>query len=303
LAKTSSSLDLGTIGDFFFTDSGSRTSSSTPPSADSSGEAESEASVEETASADDGGVEEEVLEPEPVKKKAPMVPKSRLDEVLAKNKAMQKKITAIELAEAEAQAEAPKYDFNSKESEYQQLLLDGDLETASGLRNEIRNAERERIMFDVKSQMGQTVQQDREAQELAAKAQEIEATFSILDQNSTDFNETLTQEVMSLRDAFIVQGFVAADALARATEYTLAARHPELLKGAPEPSNVTQIKQKKQKTTVKKKIAASKAQPPNMRGEGAGERGDKSVDLNILSDSEFAALPEETIKRLRGDFG
>jgi hypothetical protein len=91
--------------------------------------------------------------------------------------------------------------------------------------------------------------------------------------------------------------------LARATEYTLAAKFPELLKGEPESSNGTELKQKKQKTTVKKKIAASKAQPPAMRGEGAGERGEKAVNLNVLSDSEFAALPEETIKRLRGDFG
>jgi hypothetical protein len=38
-----------------------------------------------------------------------------------------------------------------------------------------------------------------------------------------------------------------------------------------------------------------------MKGEGA--RGEKKVDLNMLSDDEFSALPEETLRRLRGDFG
>lgn len=278
------------------------TKAETEESGDSVSEETVEAASGDDVSSDEGGVEGETEESVDKKPKAPMVPKTRLDEVLAKNKVMQKKIQAYETQEAQ-KADAPKYEFNAKESEYQQLVLDGEAEKASALREEIRNAERAQIMFEVNNQMGQTVQANQEEQELVAKAQEIEATFSILNENSTDFNEALTQEVMELRDAFIIQGYGAADSLAKAAEYTMAAKHPELLKGEPEASNGADIKQKKQKTEVKKKIAASKAQPPAMRGEGAGERGDKVVDLNILSDSEFSALPEETIKRLRGDFG
>ena len=54
---------------------------------------------------------------------------------------------------------------------------------------------------------------------------------------------------------------------------------------------------------VKKKVAAAKSQPPAMKGEGAGERGEKPVDRDVLSDDEFMALPEETLRRMRGDFG
>ena len=261
---------------------------------------------------DDGGVEEEVAEEAVAKKdKAPMVPKSRLDEVLAKNKKMQKRINEIEQAEAAAKAEAPQYDFASKEQEYQQLLLDGEMNQAAVVRNEIRTAEKEAMMFEVQQQMGKTVQQNQEAQELQAKAQEIEQTFPILDQNSTTYDEGLTQEVMDLRDAFMVQGYGAADSLARATEYTLAAKRPELLSTAGDSSlqgneNVVtqeQVQERRQKTTVKKKVAAAKSQPPAMKGEGAGERGEKSVDIDVLSDDEFMALPEETLRRMRGDFG
>ena len=287
----------------------------TEESADSSGEEVVEQTVEaddaETARSDDGGVEDEALEEEPVKKKAPMVPKSRLDEVLAKNKVMQKKLKDIEQKEAEAQAEAPKFDFATKENQYQQLLLDGELVDASKLREEIRVSEKEQVMFEVNQQMGETVQANQEAQELQAKAKQIESTFPLLDQNSTTFDEVLTQEVMELRDAFIIQGYGAADSLARATEYTLAAKRPELLSTAGNGTlqgneNVVtqeQVQERRQKTTVKKKIAASQAQPPKMKGEGAGERGDKPVNLDVLSDDEFMALPEETLRRMRGDFG
>ena len=267
-------------------------------------EGEPEADVEENVLAD----LEVAEEPEPPK--APMVPKSRLDEVLAKNKKMQKQLDDIQQKEAEAKVEAPQYDFDIKEQEYQQLVLDGALEKATALRSEIRNAEREQLMFSVKQEMGQTVQQDRQSQELQAKATEIAGTFAIFNEDSPDFNEELTREVTELRDAFIIQGYDPADSLARATEYTLAAKHPELLQGeeavVSAPAKVQQNKAavaKRQKTTVQKKLAASKSQPPALKGEGTAKRGETVTDINVLSDDEFSALPEETLRRLRGDFG
>jgi len=248
-------------------------------------------------------VEEEVVAEE--KPKAPMVPKSRLDEVLAKNKKMQKRIEEIEQKEAEAKEAAPTYDFDVKEQQYQQLILDGESAKAVELRKEIRQAEKDAMMFDIQKQMGQTVQQNQSQQELQAKAAEIASTFSILDENSADFNEDLTREVMDLRDAFIVQGYEPADSLARATEYTLAVKQPELLKPseAKEATQTKKIVEKKQKANVKNKIAAAKAQPPALKGESASARGDKVTNINTLSDDEFGALPDETVRRLRGDFG
>ena len=242
---------------------------------------------------------EEVEEP-----KAPMVPKSRLDEVLAKNKEMQKKLQDIE-SEKPAEPEVPAYDFVGKEKAYQDLVLEGETNKAALLRQEIRDAEKEQIMSEMKSQMGQTVQQDRENHELAAKAQEIVDVFPIFDQNSKQYDEKLTAEVMELRDAFIYQGYGAADSLAKATEVTLLSKRPELLQGAdvaedPAPQLSKVVQEKKQKATVRKKVEAAQAQPPTMKGESAKNK--KVVDINVMSDDEFGALPEETLRRLRGDF-
>jgi hypothetical protein len=37
-----------------------------------------------------------------------------------------------------------------------------------------------------------------------------------------------------------------------------------------------------------------------MKGESTQNK--KIVDINVLSDDEFGALPEETLRRMRGDF-
>jgi len=234
--------------------------------------------------------------------KAPMVPKSRLDEVLAKNKAMQKKLNEVQETEAKALENAPEYDFDSKEIQYQELMLNGEAEQAVSLRNEIRNAEKEQFMFEMQAKMGQTVQQSNEMNELQAKAAEIEATFPVLNENDATFDVDLQSQVIELRDAFVSQGYTLADSLAKATEYTLAVKKPELLKPAADPTSTANkaLQQKTQTANVNKKLQAADSQPPAMKGESKTE---KKVDLSLLSSEEFDALPAETLRRMRGDFG
>jgi len=247
----------------------------------------------------DDNVTEEVNQQKP-----PMVPKSRLDEVLAKQKALQKQLDEMNQAKQQQVENAPEYDFAAKEAEYQQLVLDGEAEKAVSLRNEIRNAEKDQFMFEVQQKMGQTVQQSQEMTALQAKAAEIEAKYSILNENSADFNADLQTEVIELRNAFMTQGYAPADALEKATNYTLAAKQPTLLNPEPvkpAPKVDPEVQNKQKVANINKKLQAADSQPPQMKGEGA--RGEKKVDLLKLSEDEFAALPEETLRRLRGDFG
>ena len=265
---------------------------------DENSETDAQPDIQPTEGSDEN-VAQEVEQP-----KAPMVPKSRLDEVLAKQKALQKQLDEAKAAQAQVSENAPEYDFGSKEAEYQQLVLDGEAEKAVELRNEIRNAEKEQFMFEVQAKMGQTVQKNQEMTELQAKAAEIEATFPVLNENSADFDVDLQNEVVELRNAFMSQGYTPADSLTKATEYTLAAKRPELLN----PTSVSQtpkvneqVVEKKKVANINKKLQAADSQPPSMKGESA--KGDKKIELHKLSDDEFSALPEETLRRMRGDFG
>jgi len=270
--------------------------------ADGEGEEPSgeESSEEEVVSSDDAEVER----PE-VKEKAPMVPKSRLDEVLAKQKALQKQLDDFKKAQESTKKDAPKYDFAAKETKYQELVLDGKLQEATALRNEIRNAEREQILFEVQQKTDQTVQQSQEVTALQVKANEIQERYTVFDQNSADYDENLLREAVELRDAYMVQGYSGPDALEKAVNITLTMQRPDLLNPTPTKtadSNVALLKERKSKAAISKNIEASKSQPPAMKGESASSRESKAVDLNKLSESEFNALPEETLRRLRGDF-
>tara|TARA_R110002050_G_scaffold279183_2_gene425636 strand:+ start:238 stop:1281 length:1044 start_codon:yes stop_codon:yes gene_type:complete len=228
--------------------------------------------------------------------KEPMIPKSRFDEVLAKQKALQKKLDEASAPQIEDIKEAPKYDFDSKEIEYQNLVLDGESTQAVQLRSEIRQAEKQQMMFEMQAKMGQTMTQTTEMQDLQAKANEIQTAFPTLDENNASYDEAKTNEVMELRDAYMMQGYAGADALQKAT--TLIMGQVETTT-QPDP-NIKKVQQKKQQANVSKKIQASESQPPAMKGQN---KTDKKVDLNVLSTEEFDALPAETLRRMRGDFG
>ena len=78
---------------------------------------------------------------------------------------------------------------------------------------------------------------------------------------------------------------------------------PTVLEPAPinEPDPVQQkVAQKKQVANTKKKLKAAETQPPTLKGKSKAE---KKVDINNMSVDEFDALPAETLKRMRGDFG
>ena len=57
----------------------------------------------------------------------------------------------------------------------------------------------------------------------------------------------------------------------------------------------------KKRKEVAKKLKAADAQPPELQGEGAATHGEKGLDLSNMTEDEFDALPEATLKRLRGD--
>ena len=290
-------------------------------------EAEDETESEETAEADedaetvseDGQSTEEETEVEPEEeveaeeapaseekpaKKGPMVPKSRLDEVLAKQKVLQKQLDEINAANEKAEEAPESYDFDAKEVEYQNMVLDGETEKAVALRREIRQAERAQLEYEMRQEMSQTVSQDRQMTALQQAASAMEEAYPVFDRNSESFSEEMTNEVVELRDAFIMKGYEAVDALSKAVKYVVKDHDlDQPQESAPSLAGKAQKTDElaKKRAQVSKKLKAAEAQPPELPGESSSTHGEKAIDLSTMTEEEFEALPEATLKRLRGD--
>jgi len=247
--------------------------------------------------------EAEETEDIPPPKKKPMVPKARLDEVLAKQKALQKQLDEMKEAQAPAEDAPEEFDYDKGELEYQQLVLDGEAEKAAALRQQMRKSEREQIAYEMRKEMGNTVSQNAQETALATAAKELEEAFPVFDHNSEVFDQDLTQEVVGLRDAFITQGYEAVDALSKAVNFVVKSNDLEAESETPSlaaTKNTQNVADKKRKE-VSRKLKAAESQPPEMPGESSSARGEQAVNLGNLTEDEFNALPDATLKRLRGD--
>ena len=258
---------------------------------------------EEIVSEDESSTEEEtkpeVAEEKPAKK--PMVPKARLDEVLQKQKALQKQVDDMREAQKPAEDAPDEYAFVEKEMEYQNLLLDGEAEKAAELRTEIRKAERAQIEHEMSQKMTETVSYNQQANALQQAADALESEFPVFNRASEHFNEELTNEVVELRDAFIIKGENPVAALSKAAKFVISDN--DLVDNTPSLAGKTPKSDElaKKRAQVSQKLKAADAQPPELQGEGTATRGEKALDLSNMSEEEFDALPEATLRRLRGD--
>ena len=260
-------------------------------------EPEVEAEVEEETVAE---VEEPVAEP-----KKHMVPKERLDAVLAKQKALQKQLEELQAQNTPVENAPEPYDYDTKEAEYQEFILDGETAKATALRKEMRAAEKAEIQFEMEQKMGQTVEHSQQATVLQQAAAELESTFPVFDQHSETFNADATQEVVDLRDAFITQGYQPVDALSKAANFVIkdhgfADAAPESALAAPAVTKPVDEVAKK-RANNQKKLKAAQSQPPEIPGESSSSHGEVAQDMSTLTEEEFNALPAATLKRMRGD--
>ena len=240
-----------------------------------------------------------------------MVPKSRLDEVLAKQRKLQEQLDTLTAEKETPSAEpAPEpYDFDAKELEYQEHVLNGESDKAVVLRKEIRAAEKTQLEYEIGQKFNQHTEQSKEMDALQIAADTMEAKYPVFDKDSESFNEEYTQEVIGLRDAFMAQGKTPVESLEKAVDYVVKTNNVD---SSEEGSALTTSTKNtkphvdqvaKKRKEVSKKLKAAETQPPDMPGESSSAHGEKVVDITSMTEEEFNALPDATLKRLRGDIG
>lgn len=253
--------------------------------------------VEDTA---EETVEEDVAEvaEEPAPKQH-MIPKRRLDDVVAKQRKAEQELVDMrkELAEAKAAASAkPSVDIRALSKQRNEAILDGDLDKAADIDDEIIASTRQEASAPMDME---AVYAEVEAKiELKTTLATVFGEYPELDTESDSFDEDLNSEALVFQQAYLNQGHSPAESVRRAADAAIRVLRPELLAVKEAPKAVA----KPRKTNVKGNVDASNAQPPKMQqGESGGKTSSEMVDISKLTDEEFDALPEATRARMRGD--
>ena len=236
---------------------------------------------------------------EAVEAKKHMIPKRRLDDVVAKQRKAEQESAELrkELAEALAKAQAiPAVDIRALSKQRNEAVLDGDLDKAAEIDEQIHAS----------TQQAKSEPIDMEALEARVEAKmELKSTLASvfkeypqLDTDSDSFDEDLNAEALVFQSAYLNQGYLPAEAVRRAAKAAVLVVRPELMSTVEE----TKTEVKTRKTNVKGNVDASNAQPPKMsQGESGGKTSSEMIDITKLTDEEFDALPEATRARMRGD--
>lgn len=273
-------------------------------------EAEAEGEGEEDVTAEAEEEEEASTEEEEIR-----IPKARFDEVNQERKQYREELERLkrELEELkrgrevetqpEDEAEAddldvPAYDFEAKEREYAQALLDGDTAKASALRREI-NEKLVEIASAVSSREARQVQ-ELVQQQLAYKeaVEELNAQYPELVPDHPDYNQQVIDDIFELYEGYLLKGIDPASAIRKATN--IIAKANGLGQRAEDEAPSTKTAKKPPK--VEKKLEARKKQPPKQSGTSPRDAEDGEYDILNMTEEEFDALPESVKRRLRGDF-
>lgn len=246
--------------------------------------------------------------------KGRFIPKSRFDDAVRKEREgrelAERKLTELQ---AQLKQDQRKVDTGQLETEikgleksYTKLVLQGDEDAAAEVMSQIRLKERVIATQEAGHLSAQAKDQAREEIRVDTAIERIEATYPELREGSDEYDQDIVDLVLAAQTANINDRRMSPSmALIKATETVMSkikrvSDEPEK-KGLGAAAGVADRKS----AQVEKNIAAAKAQPASTRS--VGEDSDKAgittkLDVSKLSREEFAALPEATKARLRGDF-
>jgi hypothetical protein len=249
-------------------------------------------------------------------KKAIMIPKGRFDEARSKHREREQALQArIEALEKQSQREAQTDDvkklndeIETLESDYSKALTDGKADKAQELMKAIRLKERRVVEIETSYKSAQAKELAVEEFKLDSLVSKLEADFPQLNPDSDEYSQEVVDEIGILRKGFENGGLASSQALAKAAKYVLGAAQkktddePERRGLGADGKDKGADRRQKQ---LKKNLDAAGKQPPRMDDAGVDSSkkggGVDAKSVNRMTEEEFAALPESTKSRLRGD--
>lgn len=220
-----------------------------------------------------------------------------------------------QLAEAQEKiaVHAKGVDVSAIEKEVEELdkahaaaVLDGDADKMAELAKQIRAKERQIQLAQTELMTSNAQRQAAEEVRVEMAVQSIEEAYPQLKpgEDNTQYDQDLVDMVLATQaHLHTTQRMAPSEALIEAARRVMS-KFNGIAGGAGDPKGlaVGAALKSRQAAQVTKNIVAAKGQPLSTRDIGAnGDLGLSKVDVSAMTQEDFAALPPDTLKRLRGD--
>lgn len=302
------------------------TAASDAAAADAAAEAEAiRAAAEAAGGTLAGGAEvDEVVEGETAEQTAArkatgkgMIPVERHSAILAKAReerdaavaALAQQQKGREVAAVNADITKIEGDITTKETEYNEALVAGEVEKASKIMREIRAMERN--MGDMKADMKAAIAESNAIERVRydTVVERLEEAYPALNPDHDEYDKAQVGEVMELQRAYRVTGLTAAAALQKAVKLLMkpaTAKQEDAATVTPRVDAAAVAAAKRTEEATKKALDANKRTPPDAAKVGLDSDklggGVLTADAVMKMDQgKFAKIDEETLSRLRGD--
>jgi hypothetical protein len=256
----------------------------------------SEPQAPETPAAEPAAAPEPEVEAAETETAEPRIPKSRFDQVNERRKIAEQRARELEeqlAAQKRAAQPAVDFDFDAAEQRYMEAVVDGEFDKAKSLRAEIRAAERQAVAIETSRMREQASEATLARLDFDKTVAELQTMFPVYDPEGSSYDDVLTSEALEIHQGLMATGkYSPAQALRKAAETVAKAN------GVVPAGTAPKAPARETKPDYAKKAAAANAQPPK---QVVGSKGDSVPNVRDMSEEEFSALPESTLRKLRGD--
>ena len=273
-------------------------------------EVDEESEEEEDTEVDE---EEDEVEDTPPKKE-PRIPKSRFDEVNNRMKdATERNLWLEEQLEklinqntqqqkqaAPKEPESPKYDYDTAEEEYINLIIGGDIAKATKLRNEINNYRQkdlEALINGIENKANDNAKSTSslllEKERFENSITNMEVKYPFLNHKDKSYNEEAVETVNTLLAGYLASGKGKVESLQLAIKKVLPLYEKKAV------TKTTLGDQRK--TEAGKKAAQAAKQQPTKQKVSTRTSDLGKADINTMSERDFSKLTAKEKSILRGD--
>lgn len=241
-----------------------------------------------------------------------LVPKSRFDEAVLKERAgreaAEARLREIEAQQAQVRRteDTTKLEeqINELEKQHSRLLIDGESDKASEVMSQIRRMERQINIAEAQNMSATAKEQAREEIRMELTVEKLETEYPELNPDAEQYDPSLVDYVLAMQRTLMERDRMSpSKAMAVAATDVMKRMGGKVAtqaeKGLKQPVEDRKAQQ------VKKNLDAAKRQPPSMKDTGldSDKFGEKALpDVSKMDYDEFEALPESMKAKLRGDF-